>query len=147
MPDPSWLRTSLWSVAGGYALWLMYQSHQSDPAIVPPESWGTWGDKWGHALAYAILAMLVFTVLRSVKSAWPPSSVLRFGWLLVALFAATDEWHQYWIPGRNMDLFDWCADVTGASLALILCFITGRSYSQKKGAAEADMCSQNKVLA
>jgi len=38
----------------------------------------------------------------------------------IALFAALDEWHQQFIPGRGADPLDWTADVTGALLGLAL---------------------------
>jgi VanZ family protein len=33
--------------------------------------------------------------------------------LFIAVTGAVDEIHQYWIPTRDMDLFDWAADLVG----------------------------------
>lgn len=33
----------------------------------------------------------------------------------VALLGAVDEIHQYWIPGRSMEFFDWAADFAGGT--------------------------------
>ncbi|MFN8583649.1 MAG: VanZ family protein [Gemmatimonadaceae bacterium] len=48
-------------------------------------------------------------------------------WLLVgrivvaiAIFAALDEWHQQFIPGRDMDRLDWLADMTGAAVGILI---------------------------
>jgi VanZ family protein len=38
----------------------------------------------------------------------------------MALFGAADEWHQRWVPGRSSDALDWCADMAGATIALLL---------------------------
>ena len=40
--------------------------------------------------------------------------------LLVAAYAATDEFHQAFVPGRHADPWDWVVDVAGAGLALWL---------------------------
>ena len=34
-------------------------------------------------------------------------------WILLLLFAAVDEYHQGWIPGRDPDWRDWVADTIG----------------------------------
>ncbi|RJP18105.1 MAG: VanZ family protein [Deltaproteobacteria bacterium] len=40
-------------------------------------------------------------------------SAVAFAVAFVALFGAVDEIHQFWIPGRSMDIFDWAADFAG----------------------------------
>ena len=37
---------------------------------------------------------------------------------VVMLYAASDEWHQKFVPGRHADPVDWVVDVTGALLVL-----------------------------
>jgi len=34
------------------------------------------------------------------------------------LYGATDEWHQLFVEGREVDALDWLADCLGATLAL-----------------------------
>jgi VanZ family protein len=41
------------------------------------------------------------------------------GAVFVALVGSVDEIHQYWIPGRSMDLFDWIADVAGGGVGAL----------------------------
>lgn len=36
-----------------------------------------------------------------------------------ALFGASDEWHQAYVPGRSADFDDWIADVVGAGAAVL----------------------------
>ncbi|MBM2829002.1 MAG: VanZ protein, partial [Actinobacteria bacterium] len=47
------------------------------------------------------------------------------GLAFVSIVGAVDEIHQYWIPGRSMDFFDWVADTTGggtgALFSALLC--------------------------
>lgn len=36
-----------------------------------------------------------------------------------SLYGITDELHQWFVPGRSCDAFDWMADTTGAALLAI----------------------------
>ena len=38
--------------------------------------------------------------------------------VLVSLFGASDEVHQYFTPGRSMEFADWVADTLGATVAV-----------------------------
>ena len=87
-------------------------------ADVPQSPDGT--DKVVHLLAYAVLGALL---TRAAVVEWPRKrpAVLAV-WLVAAMatFAALDELHQRFIPGRFADSADWLADVTGATLATVL---------------------------
>ena len=39
---------------------------------------------------------------------------------VASLYGITDEWHQYYVPGRFSDVMDWIADTLGAALATFL---------------------------
>ena len=68
-------------------------------------------DKVVHAGLYGVLGAL------AARSAWDarPGLAAVAGVLLgVLLFAALDEWHQSFIPGRSADPRDWLADAVGA---------------------------------
>jgi len=63
-----------------------------------------WADKvikkGGHVIGYAILALLywrAFDFMRNKRWA---------AWLLVLLYAATDEFHQSFVPGRHSTIWD-----------------------------------------
>ena len=74
-------------------------------------------DKVIHFFEYSILGMVIARALAldkyfsKFKRYW---SV--FGLALIALAAGLDEAHQYFVPGREMTLLDWLADMSGASL-------------------------------
>lgn len=63
---------------------------------------------------------------------------MNLSWkILVAigsLFAASDEWHQSFIPGRDASVLDWISDCVGilGTLFLIHKFISLRNTEQKK---------------
>lgn len=74
-------------------------------------------DKLVHATMYAIFALLATHSL--LRAGRPLRQVVVMVILGIALFAAMDEWHQQFIPGRSMDLFDWLADLSGATIGIL----------------------------
>ena len=40
--------------------------------------------------------------------------------LIVSAYAASDEWHQSFVPGRASEAADWIADTAGAIVAVVL---------------------------
>lgn len=91
-------------------------------------------DKVVHLGLYAMLGWLVMSAMSRAPAVpgsamhTPETGALEARSLgaplraigAIALFAALDEWHQQFIPGRGADPLDWAADVTGALLGLAL---------------------------
>lgn len=75
-------------------------------------------DKLVHFTLYAVLGALLVRALRRAGRLTPAALALSL--LGTAAFAAADEWHQRWVPGRTGDFADWSADLAGATLALLL---------------------------
>jgi VanZ family protein len=74
--------------------------------------------KGGHLLAYGVLAWLY---LRALAGEANPSDRLRLISLALAVaYAASDEFHQSFVPGRGPSLVDVFIDSLGAMLALLL---------------------------
>lgn len=73
-----------------------------------------------HVPAYAGLAWLVLMTLSGGR--WKePGSWPLYG-LVVAVsvgYAALDEWHQHFVPGRRADLNDLALDSAGVALLLL----------------------------
>ena len=105
--------TLRWTAWGPAAIWagvlffLSAQPGTDGPPIFFPEE-----DKVAHVGLYAILAA---TLVRAVRAEggggrrWAP---LTLGFL----FAASDEWHQTFVPGRDASLGDLVADTLGLLL-------------------------------
>ncbi|HSJ63846.1 MAG TPA: VanZ family protein [Gemmatimonadaceae bacterium] len=68
-------------------------------------------DKLVHFGLYAVLGILL------ARAVGPSASGRTLGGVLVgvALFAAADEWHQRFVPGRAADPRDFAADLAGAA--------------------------------
>ncbi|MBK8249200.1 MAG: VanZ family protein [Gemmatimonadetes bacterium] len=61
------------------------------------------------------------------RAAARASNGVRWGVLVaVGTFAALDEAHQRWIPGRSGDVADWAADMAGATLGIAAFRARGR---------------------
>jgi VanZ family protein len=79
-------------------------------------------DKLVHATMYGIFAWLATRAL--VRSGQPLLRSILLVILGIMIFGALDEWHQQFIPGRSMDLFDWLADLSGATIGTIVAILT-----------------------
>jgi VanZ family protein len=82
-------------------------------------------DKTGHMAAYVGLSVLV---VRAVGGGLPcrvGASVAALAFAITAGYGLSDEFHQWFVPGRSADLADWYADVTGAVIGIGLCWLWG----------------------
>ena len=71
-----------------------------------------------HLFEYGILAVLWARVLAGSLRNGDPRRVLPPAWALAVLFALSDEFHQYFVPGRHADPRDLLLDAAGAALGL-----------------------------
>jgi VanZ family protein len=76
--------------------------------------------KCGHLAEYAILALLLWRALNQSKNL-PPWSWPRVQGtlLLVCLYAATDEFHQSFVPTRTSLVSDVFIDTAGGAIGLL----------------------------
>ncbi len=72
--------------------------------------------KFAHLFEYGLLAYLLARALAG--TGWPVQRVLWVGLLLCVLYAASDEWHQTFVPGRYGKVRDVALDSLGAALVL-----------------------------
>ena len=105
-PRARWL-----AVAGWMALIFFLSSQPQLPSAPDP-----WADlifkKGAHFTVYAVLAVLF-------RRGLPPSRwIWALSWVLTLLYAASDEWHQSFVPGRHPQLTDVLIDVCGATTGL-----------------------------
>ena len=107
-------RIARWlAVAGWMALIFFLSSQPQLPS--PPDPWADLIFKKGaHFTVYAVLAVLF-------RRALPPGRwIWALSWVLTVLFAASDEWHQSFVPGRHPQLTDVLIDLCGAATGLLI---------------------------
>jgi VanZ family protein len=68
-------------------------------------------DKLEHMVAYGLLGFLV-SGARQLRG--NPVSFIGTSVVLCGLYGLSDEFHQSFVPGRDADIYDLCADVAGA---------------------------------
>jgi VanZ family protein len=86
--------------------------------------------KLGHVTEYAILAMLLWHALRGGTRWQAKMSILFFvAWVACAIFAASDEFHQSFVPSRTASSTDVMIDIIGALIGLLICLISWRRKS------------------
>lgn len=74
--------------------------------------------KGAHLLTFGSLAVLLALIL--------PKRPYLFAWFLVTVYAATDEWHQYHVPGRTGSVMDVILDSCGALIGLGILYLVKR---------------------
>jgi VanZ family protein len=81
-----------------------------------PSPPGDLSDKDVHLAAYAGLAAV--TVRALAKGEWKRVTLgVAFGAIVIAtLYGVSDEYHQRFVPGRNLDQIDMAADAIGSIL-------------------------------
>jgi len=112
----------LWGPVALYALAIFVESSISHVPTLP----SGFTDKDGHALLYAGLAVLV---LRAASgSRWDGVTFRAAGAAVAfaAVYGITDEFHQWFVPGRTADVNDWMADCTGAAIAVAVVLLVAR---------------------
>src|SRR6516165_12710507 len=78
--------------------------------------------KGGHITEYAILAMLLLRASRAGAGLTMKVPIAFAVTLLgCAIFAASDEFHQGFVPSRTSSLHDVMIDICGALIGLIIC--------------------------
>jgi VanZ family protein len=75
--------------------------------------------KLAHVGEYAILAPLLYCLVRpSAENGWHPRSAFT-ALLAGAVYAASDELHQLFVPGRLASVYDWALDMAGVAHGIL----------------------------
>jgi VanZ family protein len=93
---------------------------------------GDVSDKTMHFAAYAVLAALMLRATSHVSWQGVNGRTVVAAAGLTALYGASDELHQWFVPGRSSSMADWLADVVGASVAVSALWIVARAVSWRK---------------
>ena len=108
----------LWGPAVLYAALIFWLSSLSHVPTGPENS-----DKVFHFFEYFLFAALLWRALRSRHFQKRKIQRALVVLLIGAAYAASDEIHQLFVPGRTSSVFDWIADVAGIVGMLTLMLI------------------------
>ncbi len=95
----------------GFIFYLSSRSSLPTPMLFPHQ------DKLLHMGAYFIMGVLAWRFFRHYSSRLFLSVNAV---LFCSLYGISDEWHQSFVPGRQIDFYDWVADTSGAFLAVLV---------------------------
>jgi VanZ family protein len=117
----------LWGPAILYAALIFWLSSLSRVPTGPENS-----DKVFHFFEYFLFAALLWRALRQHFQKRMFGRILTV-LLMGAIYAASDEIHQIFVPGRTSSVFDWIADVAGilGMLTLMLIAVKWRGTAFK----------------
>ncbi len=90
--------------------------------------------KGAHLTEYAVFAMLLLRALRS----WLPARLPRqagLALLIAATYAASDEFHQMFVPSRTASVEDVMIDACGALIGVVIYWLL--AWRPDPGLAEA----------
>ena len=106
--------TARWLTIAGWMALIFFLSSQPQLPSPPDPLADLIFKKGAHFTVYAVLAVLF-------RRALPPG---RWIWALslisTVLYAASDEWHQSFVPGRHPQLTDVLIDLCGAATGLLI---------------------------
>ena len=106
-----WLLPVLWAV-----LIFVLSSLSSPPK---PTGWEfPFMDKSAHMIMFGVLAVLLYRAFRrdAGHAAWT-AALMAFAF--TSIYGGVDELHQFIVPDREMDVWDWVADTCGACVVFL----------------------------
>ena len=113
-----------------YAVFIFVGSSLSS---LPPEiPVFNFGDKILHFCEFGVLGLLFWRSIRLWNIRWKGWPILILAWGLGICYAASDEIHQLFVPGRQADVTDWLADIIGLAAGLGAAYIFSRNSRIEK---------------
>jgi VanZ family protein len=110
---------------GGIVEALLRQSFPSLP-VNEIERIHTLIRKLGHLSEYFIFALLLMRALRAETDDKSMLQAIFLSVLLTILYAATDEFHQSFVPSRSASVTDVMIDAAGGSCGTLLSYLRNR---------------------
>lgn len=86
--------------------------------------------KGAHMTEFAILALLLYLYLKYYPLSKKQTALLALG--ITIGYAATDEFHQLFVPGRAGRLSDVCIDSLGGVLGIIISIMFFHLHNKQK---------------
>lgn len=114
-----WHRTAAWLAVVGWAATIWWLSSRRGEEIEELNIFEV-TDKVAHFAAFAVGGTLLTIAVRW-STTWEWRKIALAAVVILALFGASDEYHQTFTPNRSgADVFDWLADALGAAAGVAL---------------------------
>ena len=104
----------------------------SSQSILPQPKGILGWDKLQHLLAYAVLAGAVGLWASPVFWKRRPRTALFVTALVSSVYGVIDEIHQYFVPGRDCNVWDWLADTLGAAIGAAAMLVAFRVTEKRR---------------
>jgi VanZ family protein len=117
-----------WLLVYLYAFAIFLSSHQARLEI-PIKIIGI--DKVIHFIVYGILAILINRACRKSQKIFIFQKAYFISALFSILYGFSDEFHQFYVPGRQTSEWDFIADALGAIVAIVIILQYRRKYKQQ----------------
>jgi VanZ family protein len=91
-------------------------------------------DKTQHFAAYAGLGLVTLRATSGGALTGVRAGAALGAWALAAVYGASDEFHQRFVPGRTADLLDLRADALGAAGAIGVAWLSGILLRSRRAA-------------
>ena len=115
-PRPPWLRFALrWGPAVLWAAMIFGLSSMSKLPRPP----GGLTDKHAHLGTYGVFTALLVWGLTDRSPARTTWATAAAAVAMATLYGASDEWHQSFVPGRDVSALDLAADTASAVIAAV----------------------------
>jgi VanZ family protein len=101
-----------------YCAMIFWLSSRAIPDIVPRGILDF--DKVLHAGCFGVLALLVWISLRTSGREYSSKILFWVPLFFSVSYGASDELHQYFVPARTYDVWDWVADCVGAAGTMLV---------------------------
>lgn len=80
-----------------------------------------WQDKFLHYGAYLFYGVTISMLVDALSDSMKKNIMYLMLW--GGFYAFTDEFHQYFVPGRSTELGDWIADIIGIATAAFVYYL------------------------
>lgn len=77
-------------------------------------------DKIAHFMEFAVLGFLAIRAVLKTSPNINLAKAIILSIIIISLYAAFDEWHQSFVPGRMCDILDFLADAAGSAAGVIV---------------------------
>ncbi len=99
-----------------YTIGIFYFSSQSVPDYLHPEF--EYMDKLQHIVGYFFYGLILSSFFIAHFRSLPDRKKVIWVAICGTLYGVSDEIHQYFVPGRQADIYDCLADMLGIILSL-----------------------------